>query len=209
MKNYFVFVFVVLGAVSSCVIQPSPPYVYNTNPLYTWGYAEYYGAYYAQNGNPNNVISLSLFSDSLTINSIGNLVGTGQYLYLENIYIPATEVFLPAGTYTVNKSGNAFTITPGIKDTVDNQVYPIGAYISYFEGNTAMSKMNLITDGSMVVTVSGDNYSINCNFVTADKKVLNGSFSALLPHIDQSIHTGLQTRINRFDKKNLFKYFGN
>ena len=45
--------------------QLNPQYVYNKNPSYTWAYAEFYGPYYkSENGNLNNVISLSLFSDS-------------------------------------------------------------------------------------------------------------------------------------------------
>jgi hypothetical protein len=173
---------------TSCVgSQLNPPYIYNTNPRYTWGYAEFYGAYYSNYNNQNNVISLSLFSDSLKINDIGNLVGTGQYLFLEDVFISKTDTFLPSGNYTINNSGLPFTVAPGLNDTIDNVVYPIGANISYYEGNAAMTTQKLITDGTLTVNRIGNFYSISCNLITNDKKTLKGSFSATLPHIDQSL----------------------
>jgi hypothetical protein len=168
--------------------QLNPQYVYNTNPSYTWAYAEFYGPYYkSENGNLNNVISLSLFSDSLEINKIGNLVGTGQYLFLEDVFVAKTDTFLPEGTYTINDSGLAFSVAPGKNDTVDNQVYPIGANISYYEGNTAMSTQKLVTGGNFTVSRTLEHYSIIFNLKTSDKKDLKGTFTAVLPHINQSV----------------------
>ncbi|HEY6915883.1 MAG TPA: hypothetical protein VI413_14490, partial [Paludibacter sp.] len=67
--------------------EPPLPYTYNANPKYTWGYAEYFGKEYATYGINNNIFSLSLFSESLSIDSTGSLIGTGQYLFLEDIYV--------------------------------------------------------------------------------------------------------------------------
>ena len=163
--------------------------VYETNPQYSWGYAEYFGAYYKpENGNKNNVLSVSLFTDSLKINTVGNLTGLGQYLFLEDVFQSPTTVFLEAGTYTVNNSGLPFTITPGKNDTIDNEVYPIGAYISYYEYNAANSTLKTISKGSLTVSLMNDSvYNIVCNFKTSDSTVLKGSFTAILPHIDQSL----------------------
>jgi len=163
--------------------------VYETNPQYSWGYAEYFGAYYKpENGNKNNVLSVSLFTDSLKINSVGNLTGLGQYLFLEDVFQSPTTVFLEAGTYTVNNSGLPFTITPGKNDTIDNEVYPIGAYISYYEYNAANSTLKTISKGSLTVSLMNDSvYNIVCDFKTSDSTVLKGHFTATLPHIDQSL----------------------
>ena len=169
--------------------QLNQQYVYNTSPSYSWGYAEYFGAYYADYKNTNNVISLSLFSDSLKINNIGNLVGIGQYLFLEDVFIPKTDIFLPPGMYTISESGLPYTVAPGKNDTIDNEVYPIGANISYYEGNTAMSTQKLVTGGMFTVSRIGERYTVIFNLKTADKKDLKGSFTADLPHIDQSITT--------------------
>jgi hypothetical protein len=207
-KNWIIIL--LAGLLVSCVGgQLYPSYSYNTNPTYTWGYAEFYGAYYAQYGNTNNVISLSLFSDSLEINDIGNLVGTGQYLFLEDVFIAKTDTLLPVGTYTINTSGLPFTVAPGKNDTIDSEVYPIGATISYYEDNSANSKSKLVTDGTFTVSRIGNNYTINCNLKTDDKKTLQGSFSAQLPHIDQSLATPKSAVRNRFLQKFLSKNFGN
>ena len=194
MKNHNLLIVCLIALLTSCVGgQLNPTYVYNTNPAYTWGYAEYFGAYYSDYSNKNNVISLSLFSDSLKINNIGNLTGTGQYLFLEDVFISPTDSVIQVGTYTVSNSGLPFTVAPGLKDTVDNQVFLIGASISYYEGNPDMSVQKLITDGSFTVSKSGKLYHISCNLKTADKKDLKGSFTALLPHTNQSVNTPKNT----------------
>lgn len=186
-------IFAVLGfLLISCVGNPpNAQYVYNTSPAYTWGYAEYFGPYYkTENKNLNNVISLSLFSDSafLKINKIGNLVGTGQYLFLEDVFVPNTDVFLPPGTYTIDETGKPYTVAPGKNDTVDNHVFPIGAMISYFEENTALSTQKLITGGMFTVSRIGKRYNMIFNLKTADNKELKGSFTAdSLVHFDQSL----------------------
>lgn len=190
MKIRQLVILIFVGLLTSCIEgQLNPPYVYNINPNYTWGYAEFYGAYYANYGNENNVISLSLFSDSLKINDIGSLIGIGQYLFLEDVFIAKTDTLLPVGTYSVNETGLPFTVAPGKNDTVDNEVYPIGACISYYEDNTANSTLKLITDGSFTVSRIGNNYNVIFDLKTSDKKALKGSFSATLPHINQSLVT--------------------
>ena len=186
--NFLLVSFVILLA--SCgrgVLNPQ--IVYETNPQYTWGYAEYFGAYYkSENGNKNNVLSISLFTDSLKINNLGNLTGLGQYLFLEDVFQSPTAVFLQEGTYTINNSGLPFTIAPGKNDTVDDAVYPIGAYISYYEYNAANSTLKTISKGSLTVNkVNDSTYNIVCNFKTSDSTVLKGDFKAALPHIDQSL----------------------
>jgi hypothetical protein len=210
MKKHSWLLVVLIGLLTSCGGgQLYQQYVYNASPTYTWGYAEFYGAYYANYSNQNNVISLSLFSDSLKINSIGNLVGTGQYLFLEDVFIDKTDTLLPAGTYTVNNSGLPFTVAPGKNDTIDSEVYPIGATISYYEDNSANSKLKLVTEGSFTVSIIGNKYTINCNLKTDDKNTLKGNFSAQLPHIDQSLATPKSAVRNRFVQKFLSKNFGN
>ena len=190
MKKHSWLLVVLISLLTSCGGgQLYQQYVYNTNPTYTWGYAEFYGAYYANYKNTNNVISLSLFSDSLKINDIGNLTGTGQYLFLEDVFIAKTDTLLPVGTYTVNNSGLPFTVAPGLNDTIDKVVYPIGACISYYEGNPTMSTLKLISSGTFTISRIKNSYNVVFDLKTNDKKALKGSFSAILPYIDQSLAT--------------------
>ncbi|MDO9154431.1 MAG: hypothetical protein Q7U47_12150, partial [Paludibacter sp.] len=71
--NYKLLLILMVGLlVSSCVERnPIFKYNYNKDPKYTWGYAQFYGKYYADYGINNNVVTLSLFSDSLSINDKG------------------------------------------------------------------------------------------------------------------------------------------
>lgn len=196
-SHILIFSFAILLA--SCKgYEPTPPYVYESKPHYAWGYAQFFGAYYNEYGNKNNVISVSLFSDSLILNDEGSLVGFGQYLFLEDVFVAAKDTLLPVGTYTINTSGSTFTIAPGVNDTIDNEVYTLGATISYFEQNASKSTLKLITAGSMVVSVSNDGkHTVNCNFKTADNKELKGSFTEILPHIDESLKNPITRKINK------------
>lgn len=190
MKKHHLLIILIATILTSCGGgQVYSPLVYETNPQYSWGYAEFFGNYYANYGNKNNVLSVSLFTDSLKINSLGNLTGLGEFLFLEDVFQAPTDTFLQVGTYTINNSGNPFTIAPGKNDTVDNAVYPIGAYISYYESNAANSTMKLISRGSCTVSRTGSTYNIVCDFKTSDSTLLKGSFSAQLPYIDQSVST--------------------
>jgi hypothetical protein len=168
--------------------EPPLAYAYNANPVYTKGYVQFYGAEYAGYGNNNNILSVSLFSDSLTINSEGALEGTGQYLFLEDVYIAPTDTMLPIQTYTVSDIHEPYSVSPGKNDTVDSEVFPIGATISYYEENTSKSKLKFIKEGTFTVTKFGSYFNVTCNFKTDDKKNLKGSFSSNLPHIDESLH---------------------
>jgi hypothetical protein len=189
MKTYYAFIFIFAALLSSCAGgQLNTPLVYEKNPQYTCGYAEFFGDYYyPENKNKNNVLSISLFTDSMKINNLGTLTGLGQFLFLEDVFQAPTDTVLSTGTYTVNDTGLPFTVAPGKNDTVDHEVYPIGAYISYYENNAANSTMKTIKSGSFVVSRTGSVYNITCNFKTSDNMDLNGSFKAILPHINQSV----------------------
>lgn len=164
--------------------EPYVKYKYNYAPDYTWGYAEFYGDYYKNFNNANNVVSLSLFSDSLFINSKNELDGTGQYLFIEDLFIAPNDTVLPDGKYTVSDSGDAFTFYAGEKLDVDDVKYTIGAYIYYIEKNSAFSTVKLIDRGSFTINNIGGKQKIECDLVLSDSTVLKGSFNAALPHID-------------------------
>lgn len=177
--------------------EPPLPYTYNANPRYTQGYVDYFGKEYADYGIDNNVMSISLFSDSLSIDSTQSLVGIGQYLFLEDVFVSPIDKFLPEGAYTVDTTSLPFTVSPGKNDTVGTEMFPIGATISYYEENASKSLLKFITSGTFTVTRTGSNYNIVCNFKTSDKKELKGSFAGELDHYDES----LNPRLDRVRKK--------
>ncbi len=190
MKNLiFVLLFSSVLFVSCKTNDPALEYKYNTNPTYSWGYAEFYGPYYSEYMNDNNVISLSLFSDSLLVDSTGSLDGIGQYLFLEDIFISPTDTILPDGVYEISKSEAPFTVAPGEKFKADNNEYVIGASIYFIEKKSNFSVQKLISRGSFTVESMNNTKYIDFNFVLTDSTKLKGKFSTELPHFDQSIAT--------------------
>lgn len=188
MKNIAFILLLISTVLVSCgTNEPYAKYKYNYDPDYAWGYAEFFGAYYSDYGIPNNVISLSLFSDSLFVNAAGELEGTGQYLFIEDLFLAPTDTILPVGKYNVGKNGDAFTFYPGEKKNVDEVLYTIGAYIYYIEKNSAFSTVKLIDRGSFTVDNIGSAQKVECNFVLSDSTVLKGTFNTKLPYVDRSL----------------------
>ena len=206
MKNLiFVLLFSSVFFVSCKTNDPALEYKYNTNPTYSWGYAEFYGSYYSEYMNDNNVISLSLFSDSLFVDSTGSLDGIGQYLFLEDIFISPTDTILPNGVYEISKSEAPFTVAPGEKFKADNNEYVIGAYIYFIEKKSNFSVQKLISRGSFTVESMNNTRYIDFNFVLSDSTKLEGKFSAELPHFDQSIVTPPSSVRKKLKLKNQFQ----
>jgi len=198
--NFLIILFTILLA--SCKSpEPLPPYLYESNPHYSWGYAEFYGPYYAKYGIVNNTLSLSLFSDSLKINDKGELTGYGQYLFLEDVFISPADTLLPLGTYRIGKNGDPFTFYAGKTDSIDAEVSTSGAYIYYIEKNSDKSKLELITEGSFNVSLLDGKFRIVFNFKTADNEQLKGSFNSFLPHFDQSVQPGINAPRNKLKLK--------
>ena len=205
MKYFYSLAFFFAILLASCNGgEPPSPYVYNTNPHYTKGGIEYFGQEYARYVITNNILSVSLFSDSLGTDSTGALTGTGQVLFLEDVYIAPTERTLQTGVYTISSSGLPNTVSPGKNDTVGTEVFPIGATISYYEENASRSKMMLVTDGTFTVTKSGNNFTVVCDLKTDDKKALKGSFTGSLKYLDESLSLH-RLSLNR-DRHTIFRF---
>lgn len=183
--------FFILSAVlfSSCKDRIQDlQYKYNYNPDYTWGYAQFYGAYYSDYQIDKNVVTLSLFSDSLAINQEGELIGHGQYLYLEDIFSAPTDTILPAGTYTIDTISKPFTIAKGEELDIDGNKYSVGAYIYFIEKNSAFSVMKYIVSGNLKLLHNGNKSHIVCDFILSDNTNLKGTFNNItLPFIDESV----------------------
>ncbi|MGC3977342.1 MAG: hypothetical protein QM751_03360 [Paludibacteraceae bacterium] len=194
MKNLFKISAIILVVfLASCNGNtPNPPYTYQTNPQYTWGFAEFYGDYYSNYDIEDNVLSINLFSDKLGISTSSNqLVGIGQYLVLEDVFVSPTDIFLSAGTYNAVDTiidVKPFTFLRGKEfkenKTDDGQVS--GSYIYYIEEDESKSVVKYITDGNFTVDIKNDTvYTIQCNFKTNDKKELKGTFTGVLHHYDR------------------------
>lgn len=191
MKNFNLLYIVLAILLFSCKGSDSyTPYVYETNPHYSFGYVQFYGKYYQELlGNQNNIISVSLFSDSLYITEEGSLEGFGQYLYLEDVFVNPTDTLFQYGSYTISSSGEPFTIEPGKNDTIDNEIYTYGATITYFEENQTKSVLKLITEGTVNVSKIGSRYTISFDLKTNDMNELKGNFVEVLPQYNESLQS--------------------
>ena len=179
-------VILIVGCFVSC--EPTPvfsPYKYNTNPVYTKAYAEFFGNYYAKDSIPSSVFTVTLLSNGLT-NTNGILSGTGQRLYLENVFANPTDTILPAGTYTASNKGGSFSFYPGSTIIIDNQSYSLGAQIEYKEYNSYRNKNKLIVKGSFTVSYTNKLTTLNCNFVTNDSSKITGSYTGIMTYINRS-----------------------
>jgi len=207
MKNInLLFIFIAIVLVSCKGNDPNQQYVYEADPYYSYGFAEFYGSYYKDFGIDNNIISLSLYSDTLKRTEDGDWYG--QYLYLEDIFVAASDTLLPLGTYTISDSNEPYTIAPGVLDTIDNEVYTLGATISYYEQNSSRSTLKLIKEGTISIEKVGLKYYILCNLTTNDNKELKGTFLNTLIQADESLQTG-GTPIHKSRSKKLEIPFGN
>ena len=179
MKNLFLPLIFVFFLVSSCEKKEEFIYEYEKNPQYTWGYARFWGAYYADYEIDSNVLSLSAFTTSLSANDEGDLIGTGQYLFIEDIFIASSDTLFPTGTYHISDSGDAFTIARGEVYTEDNVKYDIGARVYYIEENENYSIRKFIDKGSMTVSRNGDITRFDFNFILNDSSELKGNYEQL------------------------------
>ncbi len=193
MKKILILPIVILLFAACKPDEPSIKYGYEENPHYSWGYAEYYGPYYDEYKIENNVLSLSLFSDSLKVVE-GSLSGIGQYLYVEDIFIPKDSVLLPVGKYSSSSSGAAFTFYPGEQFPIDEMKIDVGAFLYYIEKNKTYTTQKHLSRGSFTVKIINSKYKIDCDFVLSDSSKVTGSFTETLPHFDSSTHPKGTTR---------------
>jgi len=164
-------------------------YKYPTASEFSWGYAEYFGKYYADYDINKSVVSLSLFTDSLYINDDGELDGYGQYLFLEDIFSSPSSMFLPEGTYNISGSRESFTIAKGEITEIDGIEYTIGAYIYFIEKNAQYSKLETIIGGNFTLSYDNSNYYILCNFTLSDSTQYTGQLNYReIPLYDESVN---------------------
>jgi hypothetical protein len=182
-KSWLTGVFVLM-LLASCEKKEPFVYQYEANPLYTWGYADFWGDYYQAYAIPQNVVSLSLFTNNLSVDSTGGLIGTGQYLFLEDIFIAPSDTILPPGIYTVSESTDSFNIAPGEQLEIDGQKFEVGAFVYFLEKNEHFSTIKFITSGTMQVIYTETSARFEFSFILDDKTSINGSYVGQLPYFD-------------------------
>jgi hypothetical protein len=186
MKRLFLPLTLMILFLSSCKEKEEFVYDYETDPEYTWGYSQFWGPYYSDYGITNNVVTLNLFTDTLDVDTTGNLIGHGQYLYLEDIFMTPNDTLLPEGTYKISESGEPFTIMPGEEVEENGDKFDVGAYVYFIEKNETYSTRKFVIDGNMKVYNVGDKTLMVFDFLLKDSTKLKGRFEEELPYFDYS-----------------------
>jgi hypothetical protein len=187
MKHLIYISLAIVFLLSSCGSnEPRFKYQYNLNPSYKWGYAEFYGSYFKNAGLENNVVSLSLFSDSLTV-ADGGLAGHGQYLFIEDIFIALGDTILPPGRYVAAKTGKPFTFFPGEVLKIDKNEFAVGPFLFYKEKRKAFSVQRFVSHGYFDLSYAANKHVIDCSFTLSDSSKVRGTYNAALPYFDQSV----------------------
>ncbi len=204
MNKYIFKILLIISLVTWQSCERKEPFVYQypTNPAYTWGYAEFWGAFYQHYDVEHHVLSLSLFTDSLFIDEENALDGIGVYLNIDDIFIPATDTIFPAGEYVISQSidsinptngaayGEVMTLARGEQYNKDGIKYDMGTYVYFIEELQSYTIRKFVVDGSMTVSYPGSNIYIKFDFVLDDKSVLQGKFVypvSSFPIFDESI----------------------
>lgn len=171
----------------ACTPELNAPYTYNTHPALTWGKVEFYGNYYSNYNNLNNVINLSLYSDSITETQSGTILGIGQEIILEDLIISPTDTIIPSGNYKISMTKEKQTFAPGRVVNANNEIQTLGSRIYFFEKISKKSITRLIIDGSLDISYSDTTTNIICNLITDDKLQIKGRFKGKLKFINKSI----------------------
>jgi len=178
MKHLFYFSLLMsLLVLQSCEKPIRTEYKYETNPVFTWGEAYFWGDCYANYNIENHVLSLYAFTDSLQLNKQEKLTGFGQYLYLDDIFVSPADTLFPEGIYTVSASREAMTIEPGSLFKEDRIEMDRGACIYFFEKIDQLTTRKFIVEGSMTVSYTEhETILFEFDFILDDDTKLQGSF---------------------------------
>lgn len=74
-------------------------------------YIRSYGEYYPSSSV--SVFSFDLYSEGLTLDSVGLMQGTGTNVYLSDVFAPLGAALPPAGAYAMDTTAAPFTLLPG------------------------------------------------------------------------------------------------
>lgn len=149
---------------------------------FTTGYAVYYGTYYDYLGIDTHVFELDLYTEGLGLDSTGQYVGTGQNLYMTDIFSLGSDSLLTEGIYNVD---NLYQYTAG--SILGGESYggiPGGAQLINVS-STGIS-YDYIISGTMTVAYSNDSTILNFKLQTKQGTLIENQFRGILPQFNMS-----------------------
>ena len=144
------------------------------------GYATYYGDYYAAEGLDAHLLSLDIYSPTITIDSAGRIGGTGTNVYLSDIFIPNDEIFMRRGEYKCDTTYKPFTFLAGM----EYEGHYSGAYLLSIKENGY--SVTLVKIGTMTVSYVSDSTIIDFELLldNTEHTTYKGQYRGVLPYYD-------------------------
>lgn len=149
---------------------------------FTNGYSVYYGTYYDYLGIDAHVFELDLYTEGLELDSTGQYVGTGQNLYMTDIFSIGSDSLLAEGNYTID---TLYQYTTGsILGGASYGGIPGGALLINIS-STGIS-YDYIISGTMTVAYSNDSTTLNFKLQTKQGTLIENQFHGILPQFNMS-----------------------
>jgi uncharacterized Zn-binding protein involved in type VI secretion len=151
-----------------------------TNYSFNKVLASNWGDYYETG---NNSFDMYLLENSLSIDTSGNISGTGTFIYFD-FSVPITQNTMAAGDFTLTNTGDVNTFFPGafVKNQSGDTI-AIGTHIVTV--STTEIRTTLVKDGHYTVTANGDNFLIEGDVTTETNEIIHFSFSGAIPVADK------------------------
>lgn len=160
---------------------------------FTAGYAVYYGAYYDYLGIDTHVFELDLYTEGLGIDSTGQYVGSGQNLYMTDIFSLGNDSLLAEGIYSID---TLYQYTPG--SILGGESYggiPGGAQLINVS-STGIS-YDYIKSGTMEVKYRNDSVLIAFKLQTQQGTQIENQCNSKLPQFNMSKTEGAKQEQTR------------
>lgn len=160
---------------------------------FTNGYSVYYGTYYDYLGIDAHVFELDLYTEGLGLDSTGQYVGTGQNLYMTDIFSIGSDSLLAEGNYTID---TLYQYTAG--SILGGESYggiPGGAQLINVS-STGIS-YDYIKSGTMEVKYRNDSVLIAFKLQTQQGTQIENQYNSKLPQFNMSKTEGAKQEQTR------------
>lgn len=133
---------------------------------------ERHGNFYDQ--LTTDVMSIDLYSEGLSLDSLEYMHGTGTNLFLSDVFVPTGANTLPDGIYYADSLGSEMTFLPGR----DFEGQPNGTYILLVaEGK--VGTITLCTDSTMQVSHTGDTLDLQFRLRKTDGRMYKAHYRGI------------------------------
>lgn len=180
MKRILLIIISVLCLIACRHNPPTPPNTVVMDTLFTQGRLTCYGPYYIEQGRPQAVYELDLYSADINMDSLGiGNIGTGSNLYFSDVFLNEDLAMMASGEYHMDSTGMAWSWLPGLQYDSNYS----GAYVLRIEDG-GFSSIQLVSGGHFRVQQEGQQTCIDFQLML-DKKPYHARFEGCLQVIDK------------------------